>query len=43
MMDLFLGKISEMFRQYGMSDDPPAATNMVVGSLDQERAMFIVA
>ena len=40
-MDLLLGKLSEMFRQYGMSDDPPAATNMVDGSLDQERAMFM--
>jgi hypothetical protein len=41
MMDLFLGKMSEMFRQFGISDDPPAATNMVDGSLDQERAMFM--
>jgi hypothetical protein len=41
MMDLLMGKLSEMFRQYGMSDDPPAATNMVDGSLDQERAMFM--
>jgi hypothetical protein len=41
MMDLLMGKLSEMFRQYGMSDDPPAATNMVNGSLDQERAMFM--
>jgi hypothetical protein len=41
MMDLLMGKLSEMFRQYGMSDDPPTATNMVNGSLDQERAMFM--
>ena len=38
---ILLGKLSEMFRQYGMHDDPPAAMNMVDGSLDQERAMFM--
>jgi hypothetical protein len=41
MMDLLMGKLSEMFRQFGMPDDPPAAINMADGSLDQERAMFM--
>ena len=40
-MDVFMGQISEMFRQYGISDDPPAAANMMDGSLHQERAMYI--
>ena len=30
MMDLLMGKLSEMFRQFGMSDDPPAATSRAV-------------
>ena len=42
-MDVFLGQISEMFRQYGISDDPPAAANMMDGSLNQERAMYMAA
>ena len=40
-MDLLTGNMSEMFRQYGMSDDPWAATNMVDGSLYQERAAYV--
>ena len=42
-MDLFLGQISEMFRQYGISDDPPAAANYTDGSLNREQAMYMAA